>query len=64
MNEIAKKEITDKLVFESYYKGLSDTKWQKIAERIAKKHGITVEEVFEEYDEQFKAVVRLLLKGK
>lgn len=64
MNKIVKNEIQDKLVFEAYYKGLSDTKWQKEAEKIAKKHELTLEEILEEYNRQFDVIFKLIMKRK
>ena len=60
MTEEVKSEICVKLTFESTRNGMSDTKWQKVAERISKKYGVSVEEIYEEYDKQFKTVLRML----
>ena len=56
-NEI-KEMISRHLVQPTLEKGMSDSKWQKIAEKIEKQTGVSVEEIYEEYESQFKAALQ------
>lgn len=54
----SKIEINDRLVLPSYENGMSDTQWQRIAEKIAKKYDdLTIEEILKEYDDQLNKLI-------
>lgn len=45
--------VHDLMIVEWRRKGMPDARWQRLAERIAKKTGCSLEEIFEEWERQF-----------
>ena len=49
---LAKIEIAQKLTAPTVANGMSDSKWQKIAEKLAKKYNVTTLDILFEYEKQ------------
>ena len=52
---LAKVEIAQRLTAVTVEKGMSDSKWQGIAEKLAKKYSVTTLDILFEYENQMDA---------
>lgn len=48
-----KQMVTDLMIKEWRIKGMPDGRWMKLAERISKKTGCTIDEILVEWESQF-----------
>lgn len=55
VSALAKIEIAQRLTVVTVEKGMSDSQWQKIAEKLAKKYNVTTLDILFEYENQLDA---------